>query len=438
MPKPTLDASDTDIGRFDRSFLIQMIRDFFILLVLVTVLEFSIKAGLVAYNFWANGEREAAEVAEEVAANVRSIMLNEGGPVAARTMYPILERNLTERGYEVAIVPAEITIAAIEEGFGYRPEGIPAGDWPDGTHRSATVEIEAEAFCLACHTTARVGDVIGAVTVRNYLGRDLAAWWEDVQLTAGFSIGKIVLHSVLLFILLRARLEPLLRLRGVVSRLARAYGGLHHRAEIRSRDEFGVLARDLNLFLDRITKLIDELDSVLRRVVAVNDDILTIQGDLRGKVDGLVESARKMERRAMLNARHEPRLSADWFEAMKAAITDLEARVARLDGAAGSPHDTARLIVSLRAVVDTAEAQIATNEALFEDLARVGRESERFQAAIAEMARLEERMQAIIETGGQLVRRLQPEAGGPEGGGPESASPETEPPQPGGSRPASA
>lgn len=37
-----VDPGDTGLGRFDQSFLSQMIKDFFILLALVTVLEFSI------------------------------------------------------------------------------------------------------------------------------------------------------------------------------------------------------------------------------------------------------------------------------------------------------------------------------------------------------------------------------------------------------------
>jgi len=410
-----IDATDPGLGRFDKSFLIQMIKDFFLLLVLVTLLEFSIKVGLVAYDFAVRGEDEARAVAEEVAENVRSIMRNQGGPVAARTVYPILARNLDERGYKVAIEPADITVAAIEKGFGFRPEGIPAGDWPEGRHQSATVEVQAEEFCLGCHTTASVGQALGRVTVRKYLAGDLWQWWQDVQLTMGLAVGKIVLHSVLLFLLLRSRLEPLLRLRAVLGRLARAYGGLDHRAEIRSRDEFGVLARDLNLFLDRISRLVQELDTVLRRVVAVNDDILKIQGDLRGQIDSFVGGVRRMERRAMLNAKREPRLSGEWFEAMKRTLAQLRGDLEQAENRGAGGVETARLIEELRVVVETAEAQMQTNEKIFEDLAELSVESERFQTALAETLRLEERMQAIIETGGQLVRRLQPDKPGSDG-----------------------
>ena len=405
-----IDASDPGLGQFDQSFLIQMIKDFFVILVIVTVLEFGIKIGLVAYNFAVNGQEEAQERAEEIADNVRSIMLNEGGPVAARTLYPILERNLTDLGYVIAIEPAPITVEAIREGFGFIPRGIPGDDWPDGAHKVGTVGVKAEEFCLACHTTASVGEVIGTVTVRNYLSRDLMLWWEGVQLTAGLAIGKIVLHSVLLFILLRSRMEPLLRLRAVVGSLARAYGGLQHRAEVRSRDEFGVLARDLNLFLDRISQLLGELDGVLRKVVAVNNDIVSIQSDLRGNINGFVSGTRELERRAMLAAKREPLLSNAWFEAIRTSVAELDTALTAARGDMPNAVEAARLVTALSQVVEHAEAQIRSNEALYEDLARLGDESELFRNAISEMARLEERLQAIVEAGTGLVRRLRPGA----------------------------
>ncbi|MDZ7710570.1 MAG: hypothetical protein U5K36_11320 [Roseovarius sp.] len=94
MTRRSLDESNPLIGRFDQSFLIHMIRDFFVLLVLVTVLEFALKAGMVYYSFRTEGPDTAREVAADIAANVRSIMRNEGGPVAARTVYPILQTQL--------------------------------------------------------------------------------------------------------------------------------------------------------------------------------------------------------------------------------------------------------------------------------------------------------------------------------------------------------
>jgi HAMP domain-containing protein len=403
MARQKLDQNSPLIGRFDQSFLIHMIRDFFVILVAVTVLEFTLKAALVYYKFRVSGPERTQEVAEGIADNVRSIMRNEGGPVAARTVYPILKRNWSDLGYRIAITPAPVTVRSIEEGFDFTPEGIPQGDWPDTTHNLGHVAITAEPFCLACHTEADIGDVLGEVTVRRDLATDFTQWAEDMRLTGLLSLGKIVLHSFLLFLILRARLEPLLGLRAVVSNLARAYGGLTHRAEIRTADEFGVLARDLNLFLDRVCRLMEELDEVLARVVTVNSDIVKIQSDLRDRIDSLTGRIRRLERSAMLSAKAEPRLSQAWFDAARRAVADLEAR--RSDA---SEADIGGIVDDLRAVVTNAEAQIETSERVFADLGELGDESEKLKRAMAEMIRLEERMQGIVETGSVLVQRIRP------------------------------
>mgnify|MGYP005840103619 CR=1 FL=1 len=411
------------IGRFDKSFLVHMIRDFFVLLLIVTVVEFAIKAALVYYDHRANGAEQARRVAQDIAEDVRRIMRNEGGPVAARTVYPILERNWSDLGYAIAVAPSDVTVKSIEAAFGFTPKGIPAENWPAGRYQGAEVAINAQSACLACHSEAQVGDELGRVTVRSYLRQDFVKWVQDVKLSGGLALGKIVLHSVLLFVILCARLGPLMRLRAVVGGLARANGGLDHRAEIRTADEFGALARDLNRFLDRIGQVIADLDTILGRVVKVNDDIVTIQGQLRDRIDTLVCRIRRLERDAMLAAKAEPRLSQHWFDAARHAVDALRTTHSKAqsglqtDDAVGDtpaedtrpqPDDIAWLLDELRAVIGNAEAQIAGNEALFARLAELGDDSEQLRRAMAEMSRLEERMQNIIESGSALVHRVRP------------------------------
>ena len=52
-PLMTTDASQ--IKRFDRSFLILMVRDFFLLLVFVIIIELVLRLGLVVYTFQTEG-----------------------------------------------------------------------------------------------------------------------------------------------------------------------------------------------------------------------------------------------------------------------------------------------------------------------------------------------------------------------------------------------
>lgn len=398
-----IDQYSPSIGRFDKSFLVHMIKDFFFVLLAVTAIEFSFKAALVYYNYHFDGEKEARVVAEDLADNVISIMRNAGGPVAARTLYPILDENWTDLGYTIAIEPTEVTIESIKAGFNYTPQGIPAQDWPEGRFKVHQTDIIAEEqFCIGCHTQASVGEVLGTVTVRNYLSNDFALWLNDVRLTASIAAAKIVLHSLLLFLILRARMEPLLELRSVVSNLARAYGRLDYRAEIKTSDEFGVLARDLNLFLDRITNIVSELDIVLNKVVLANDDIIAVQGNLRKTVDGLVSGIRLLERNAMLSAKQEPRLSNEWFDAVRCSVESLDNSLSDIDKASSASD----LLGDLRQVVSNAEAQTLSSEVIFTELADLGDQSETLKDSTLEMIRLEERLKSIIESCSSLVHRL--------------------------------
>ena len=90
-----------------------------------------------------------------------------------------------------------------------------------------------------------------------------------MRLTAGASSLKILVHTFLLFLLLKARMEPLLALRSTVAGLSKGVMDLTRRAGVKTADEFGELAQDLNQFLDRAVLIVHDLDRILSEVVAV-------------------------------------------------------------------------------------------------------------------------------------------------------------------------
>ena len=77
--------------------------------------------------------------------------------MAARTVYPILHKNLTDLGFEVAIVPSKMTVSSIASVFDFTPRGL-VPTWSEGPHHEATVELRAEEFCQQCHIEAEIGD----------------------------------------------------------------------------------------------------------------------------------------------------------------------------------------------------------------------------------------------------------------------------------------
>ncbi len=272
------------MGRFDHSFFVRMIVGFLLLTLVVAALEIGLRYTAVLWDFHRVEQDRPELAARDLAEDIRSIMLNEGGPVASRTVYPILERNFRRAGLRIAVEPSEDTRTAIERIYGFTPEGIPA-DWPEGTFNEGTLEVRAESACLRCHVDSEVGDPLGTVLVRDYLDHRLDDWWDELRLTATVNLAKAGAHTVILFLLLRVLMAPLLSLRSAVARLGKGTSGLRIRAEVASADEFGELAHDLNSFLDRITGLMDELRRTTGRTVSLNTRLTHLTRDAREQLE---------------------------------------------------------------------------------------------------------------------------------------------------------
>lgn len=156
---------ETNFGRFEQSFMFHMIRDFFLLLIVVAGLELAIRYAVVVYDFKSNEPQRVERAAQQLAGDIKSIMLNSGGPTAAQTVYPILDRNYDSLGLSIAVAPSEITVESIKQTFKLNPIGL-RQRWPEGDNSESSVQLKAEQFCLGCHVKAKVGDVLGTVTVR--------------------------------------------------------------------------------------------------------------------------------------------------------------------------------------------------------------------------------------------------------------------------------
>ena len=393
------------IGQFEQSFMFHMIRDFFLLLLVVVALELGIRYGVVLYEFKNNEPERVDRSAQQLAADVKSIMLNSGGPTAAQTVYPILKRNYDDLGLAIAVVPAEVTVESMKLSHNMVPQGLRA-NWPVGNHNEASVTLSAEQFCLNCHVKARVGDVLGTVSVRSYLARKEAVWWHDVRLTAGVLSFNIIMHTIVLFLLLKVRMEPLLSLRSTVSGLAKGVIDLSPRARIKSEDEFGELALDLNHFLDRIALIVHDLDKMLTEVVAVGIRLGALNRHLELQLDGMRDAAlrgmgdgahRSLETQLVVaresGAFNELLQSLDEVAATghlpAAAVKPLRGQLGRLRDSFGA---VAQALKAVAPPVVLADAQTAEYQA--------------FAQSLREMALLEATMQAVAESGQRVLHRL--------------------------------
>ena len=412
-----MSAANTASHRFEQSFVYHMIRDFFLLLLLVAGVEMAIRYAALRWDF-AQAEPKRVELAAQQLANdVRSIMLNSGGPLAAQTVYPILDRNYTDLGLAIAVLPSAVTVASMKETRDMDVQGLMPDRWNSGGHQQASVTLQAEQFCLGCHVKAQVGDVLGVVLVRSYLERKETLWWQEVRLTAGALSLKILVHTIVLLLLLKVRMEPLLALRNTVSGLAKGVMDLSPRAGVKTADEFGELAQDLNHFLDRITLVVGDLDKILSEVLDVGTRLSALNRHLERQLDGLRDSSL--------------RTLGD------GARVGLEQQLlAAREGGAFGAH-LQGLVQTLDALAATGQVPAAAGPALREPLARVqdsftrvaaalqthapplevaeaqSEEYRAFAQSLRDMALLESTMQKVAASGQRVLARLT--AGRPSG-----------------------
>lgn len=392
-------------SRFEQSFVFHLIRDFFLLLLLVAAVELGIRYAALLYQFRTAEAERVARAAEQLAGDVKSIMLNSGGPLAAQTVYPILNRNYDDLGLTIAVEPSQVTVESMKAALNMDPQGLKPA-WPEGAHQQASVALRAEQFCLGCHVKAQVGDVLGTVSVRSYLARKEEAWWQEVRVTAGALSLKILVHTILLLLLLKVRMAPMLALRGTVAALAKGVMDLSPRARVKSEDEFGELAEDLNHFLDRISLIVHDLDQILSEVLAVGERLSTVNRRLERQLDGLrVEAVNTLAEGAQrgLEARVAAAREAGAFGVLLRQLDE---------GVSGQPLP-GELQQRLRAPIERLQQRFdEVTQALERAVPSVpaaraqAGEYEAFAQSLREMSVLETTMQAVAESGQRLLQRL--------------------------------
>ncbi len=399
-------------GRFEQSFMFHMIRDFFLLLLAVAGIELAIRYAALRWDFSRQEPARVERAAQQLANDVKAIMLNAGGPTAAQTVYPILDRNYEGLGLSIAVLPAPVTVESMKATRNLDAKGLPAR-WPVGEHQQAQATLQAEQYCLGCHVKAQVGDVLGMVQVRSYLERKEALWWQEARLTAGALSLKIIVHTIVLFFLLKVRMEPLLALRSTVSGLARGVMDLSPRAAAHTADEFGELAQDLNHFLDRVTLIVHDLDKILSEVVAVGARLGALNRHLERQLDGLRDASLRAIGSGAQRSLDSQLLSAHESGAFSVVLQTLDGLAQAGDLPGNSPqlrvqlerlrssfNLVAQALKDAAAPVVVAEAQSAEYQA--------------FAQSLREMALLEATMQSVAESGQRVLHRL---AQGRQGGG---------------------
>lgn len=126
-------------------------------------------------------------------------------------------------------------------------------------------------------------------------------------------MANIIISTVLMFFVMRLRMEPVLRLRAMVSRWAKGTMPLDERIEVKSEDEFGELAHDLNLTLDRIFDILQDL----RRTIRSQRDI---DSDVGEELDRLSRLAQQLQNEVRKSTKSEDREAVAVLEELGKSI----------------------------------------------------------------------------------------------------------------------
>jgi methyl-accepting chemotaxis protein len=383
-----------------------MIRDFFLLLLLVTCVELGIQYASMVYKFKTTEQARIENSAQGLAEDIRAIMLNSGGPTAAQTIYPILRRNYEDVGLAIAVLPSELTIKSIEQTFKFTPVGLQP-NWVAGEHIQAVTTLKSEEACLGCHIKAKVGDVLGTITVRSYLEPKESAWWEQVSLMAGAMSIKIVFHTILLFLLLRVRMEPMMSLRATTAALAKGVMDLSPRAKVNSADEFGELAADLNAFLDRVKLLVHDLDQILGEVMSVGDRLGTLTRGLEQQLEDMRETSSKADSEGFQRSVSNQLVAAREAGAFGVLINTLDEVIATKYANSEDAEQLRLKLLGLKnsflTVTDAVRVSATRTEAASSEVSQFLAISQ----SLREMSVLEGSMQKVAESGQRLIDRLQ-------------------------------
>jgi methyl-accepting chemotaxis protein len=173
-----------------------------------------VRYAAMTYEFKTTEKERINRAAQQLPDDVKAIMLNSGGPVAAQTVYPILDRNYQGLGLAIAVVPSPVTVDSIQQTFQFK---------------------------------------------------------------------------------------PLLSLRSTTAALAKGVMNLSPRATVKSTDEFGELAADLNHFLDRVKRIAAREMGSFEVIVQTLDELISAKlpndkdaQSLKGKLEQLRASFMKV------------------------------------------------------------------------------------------------------------------------------------------------
>lgn len=198
---------------------------------------------------------------------------------------------------------------------------------------------------------------------------------------------------------------PVLDLRSVVSRLAKGGMDLTRRAKINSEDEFGELALDLNLFLDRICQVIEDLNEILTQETAVNQRLSELMTQMDDQLNQMQVDVEGTTHRVLSNIEHIPP-SED-------LTADLERLSTTLDSATKDQGISEETLQRLKQAITRYQDTLSQAQQVFHRYEQLGQsliditgDTRSLSHLMGELNVLQDKMEGITQSSQRLLKRL--------------------------------
>ena len=141
------------------------------------------------------------------------------------------------------------------------------------------VQLEGEDRLVAFYDIEGIESVNWTLGVVLDEGKALAALHGFRNSAIIFSLVSIVVVVLVTGVVLRKLLEPVRTITDAMEDIAQGDGDLTQRIKVKSQDEFGMLAKNFNLFVDKLQHLVKDIDGSVEQMASSVQEVSAIAGE---------------------------------------------------------------------------------------------------------------------------------------------------------------